>query len=95
MTPRERLLQVAPLLWGERWQTAMAEEMGISRRTVSRYALWKPLPRKLAQELDAALLARLEAMVEALEVPADLRAGVQIAIDDIKGFMKGRADAER
>lgn len=94
MTGRERLLQIAPLLWGERWQTAMAEELGISRRTVSRYALWKPLPAKVARELDVALLARLEAMVNALEVPERLKAGVQIAIDDIKGFLKGPADAE-
>lgn len=82
---RERLLQLAPLLWGSgQWQTAMTRELKVSRRTLSRYVHGKPVPALLMRELEAALLERLEAIVEALEVPEPLKGEVRAAVDAIR-----------
>lgn len=74
MTPRERLLQVAPLIWGENWQTAMPKELKVSRRTLVRYAHGRVTPSLdfLLLQLDATLALRIGAMASALEACAVL-----------------------
>lgn len=65
MSPRERLLEVAPLLWGERWQAAMSRDMGIHRRSLARYVSGqRPVPALLLARLETALEARA-AQIEA------------------------------
>lgn len=59
MTPRERLLEVAPLLWGERWQAPMAREMKLHRRSVARFVSGhRPVPDWLLVKLEEALEIR-------------------------------------
>lgn len=99
MTPRERLLALAPLLWGERWQTEMGREMRIGRRTLSRYvhAPGKTIPPALLQRLTAAALDRLDALADALDLPEALRAGLAIELDYTREHLRiprRPADAE-
>jgi len=77
MTDRDRLRQHAELLWGSRWQTAMQEDVGVSRRTLARYLGGKPVPDRIFRELETALLERLTRIAEVL--------GVHLEINDIKG----------
>lgn len=68
MTHRERLLLVAELLWGRRWQTAMHEETGLSRHTIVRYAGGKrAVPERLLEDLDATMVFRIGRMAAALD----------------------------
>lgn len=67
MSDRDRLLRWAPLLWGSRWQTAMAEERIAGRRSLARYVSGtRSVPPKLLQELRAALEARMQEIRDAL-----------------------------
>jgi len=46
--------EVAPLLYGPHWQTPLAEALGVTRRTVQRWAAeeWEPRPKTWEKVLD-------------------------------------------
>jgi len=91
MTGRDRLLQVAPLLWGRRWQAEMAEDLRASPRTLRRYVNGeRAVDPGLLAKLEAALLVRLSEIAEALDVPERMRAGLRIEIDYVKGYLEGK-----
>ncbi len=90
MTGRERLLLAAELLWGKNWKTAMGAEMGVHRRTLSRYNNGKAVPLSLLQELDGALILRIGAMTAALGgVSALLLPSVRWGPDALVVFSSG------
>lgn len=73
MTGRERLLALAPLLWGADWHSAMGRELRVHRRTLGRYASGtRPVPEFLLQELEATAMLRIGKMAGALNATAAL-----------------------
>lgn len=62
MTDQHKLLyRVAGTLYGDRWQSALARELGVAVRTVQRWhARHSPIPDGIWPELDQLLARRTE-----------------------------------
>ena len=72
MNGRERILQVAPLLWGRGWKAELCDELGVHPRTLRRYlspSRKHPIDPKVLEGLETALEARLKALEAASEEP--------------------------
>lgn len=67
MNGRERLLEIAPLIYGPRWMTALEERLGVNRRSLGRYKSGlRQVPTAVLQDLESALVQRFAEIVGAL-----------------------------
>jgi hypothetical protein len=69
MDHAELIRTVGPALWGTRWQTDMAERLGVNDRTVRRWVSGREVPRPgVWTELIAIIRERRDALGELLAV---------------------------
>lgn len=62
-----RLERVGAALYGPRWQTYLAADLGVDRKTVQRWLNGTtPLPEDLPQRLEALVRARIKALAKLL-----------------------------
>lgn len=68
MTPRAYLIAAGEALYGERWQSALAADLGVADRTLRRWLAGdRDMPESLPDELRALLRARGKTIAELLD----------------------------
>jgi hypothetical protein len=72
MSAIDLLHRVGAALYGERWQSGLARDLGVAVRTVQRWAVGdNPIPPGIWSDLDRLLAARTDAITELRRLLAD------------------------
>lgn len=61
---RDLLIRTGHALYGERWQTPLAADLGVTDRTMRRWKAGDPIPEGIRADLLAVVRARRDALAE-------------------------------